>query len=360
MSEDSTNQATRAPRRRRARLAAVASAAVVAVAGGAFWLSGGYEAWSGDGTALAGACEGDLAADRVRALLPDAALTASSELRQDGWYCSVSASGGAGGDGARIEIQVRDAKEPLDPGAPVDPGENAVPLGGGWTGTFSYGPDDAAGAARGRAVLLLDCGDQSGDGLLAVADARLAGGRGFKDGAARTRLVSALADTATAHARRNGCDTGDQARKAVGDVPAPAVDARRPLAKAAGTCRGVVDAATARRWGAGTVAETATDPAPVERCVLGSGLGTPLYTFKASYGPYGEAALEGGALPANGEADSPKGHYRLTAKCPGADGTGVYEIVPDDGLALDHASLRTALKAFANTSATLHTCHPPA
>ncbi|MEU3446580.1 hypothetical protein AB0H29_05040 [Streptomyces thermolilacinus] len=360
MSEDSKDQATRAPRRRRgARLTAVASAAAVAVAGGAFWLSGGYEAWSGDGSALAGACEGDLAADRVRALLPDTALTASSALRQDGWYCSVSGPGGAGGD-ARIEIRVRNAEEPFGPDGAIEPGETAVPLGGGRTGSFSYGPDDAAGAARGRVVLLLDCGTQSGDGLLAVADARLTGERTFEDGAVRARLVSALADTASARARRTGCDTGDQSARPVRDVAAPVVDARRPLAKASGTCRGVVDAATARRWGAGTVAETAAEPAPVERCVLGSGLGTPLYTFKASYGPYGEAALSGDALPVNGEADSPKGHYRMTAKCPGADGTGVYEIVPDDGLALDHASLRTALKSFANTSATLHTCLPPA
>ncbi|URM91080.1 hypothetical protein LUW75_15020 [Streptomyces sp. MRC013] len=353
MSEDDRD---RGPRRRRgARWAAVATAAAV-VAGGAFWLSGGYDAWSGGGPALDGACEGHLAADPVRALLPDSALSASSELRQDGWRCSVSAPGGEAG----VEVRVRNAAEPLGPGARADPGEGAVPLGGGWTGSFSYGA--GADAARGRAVLLLDCGDESGDGLLAVADGRLARGASFEDGAARTRLVSALADTARSYARRTGCTVGRAVEGTVRDVAVPVVDPRRPLARASGTCRGVVDAATARRWGAGTAAETPARPAPVERCVLGSGLGSPLYTFTASYGPYGETALSGrgGALPANGAARSPSGRYRLTAECPGADGTGVYEIVPDDGLALDHASLRTALKAFAAASAGLHHCRPPA
>ncbi|NKY14194.1 hypothetical protein, partial [Streptomyces somaliensis] len=337
-----------------ARWAAAATAAVV-VAGGAFWLSGGYGAWSG-GPALDGACEGHLAAGPVRSLLPGAALSASSELRQDGWRCSVSAPG----DEAGVEVRVRNAAEPFGPGVSADPGQDAVPLGGGWTGSFSYGA--GADAGRGRAVLLLDCGDESGDGLLAVADGRLADGGSFEDGAARARLVSALTDTARSYARGTGCTTGRDPEGAVGDVAAPVVDARRPLSRAAGTCRGVVDAATARRWGAATAAETPARPAPVERCVLGSGLGSPLYTFTASYGPYGETALSGrgGALPANGAARSPSGRYRLTAKCPGADGTGVYEIVPDDGLALDHASLRTALKAFAAASAGLHHCRPPA
>lgn len=373
MNEDSRDRTGRAPRRRRGvRLAAVASAAVAVVAGGAFWLSGGYDAWSGTGSALDGACEGDLAADRVRALLPDTGLTASSGLRQDGWYCSVSAPGGA--DGAGFEVRMRNAEEPFGPDAAIDPGEGAVPLGGGWTGSFSYGvgganradgatPADGANrtdGARGRVVLLLDCGDESGDGLLAAADGRLAGGRSFEDGAARARLVSALTDTALSYARRTGCDAAGGTER-VREVAAPVVDARRPLAEASGTCRGIVDAATARRWGAGTAAETPAEPAPVERCVLGSGLGTPLYTFTASYGPYGEAALSGGggALPAGGAADSPSGHYRMSATCPGADGTGVYEIVPDDGLALDHASLRAALKSFAAASAALHHCQAP-
>lgn len=106
----------------------------------------------------------------MRALLPDAALSASSELRQDGWRCSVSAPGGEAG----VEVRVRNAAEPFGPGVSADPGQDAVPLGGGWTGSFSYGAD--ADTGRGRAVLLLDCGDESGDGLLAVADGRLADG----------------------------------------------------------------------------------------------------------------------------------------------------------------------------------------
>ncbi len=51
----------------------------------------------------------------------------------------------------------------------------------------------------------------------------------------------------------------------------------------------------------------------------------------------------------------------MTARCPGAGGTAaVYDIAPDDGLALDHASLRSALQAFAARSADRHGCEPPA
>ncbi|WP_175409083.1 hypothetical protein [Streptomyces sp. TRM64462] len=370
MSKDSRD---RVPfrRRRGARLAAVATAAVIAaggVAGGIFWLSGGYDAWRND-QALDRACQGDLAAERVRELLPGVELTSSSELRQEGWFCSVTAAD-AGRDGdASVEMGIRNAEEPLGQDASVAPGPGAVPLGSGWTGSFSYGTGAGSADAsdgrtdRARVVLLVDCGDQSGDGLLAWADGRLKRGEDFRDGGARARLAAVLADTATSYARRTGCEP--RSGQALKDVSAPAAgrEPHRPLAEASGTCAGVVDADTARRWGAATVIETAAEPGAVERCALGSRLGAPLYTFTASYGPYGELALSGarGDVRAAKEAvPSPSGRYRMTAECPGAGGTAVFDVTPDEGLALDHASLRIGLQQFATASAKRHGCRPPA
>ncbi len=53
-------------------------------------MSGGYDAWRND-QALDSACDGDLAAQEVQ-LLPGVELTASGELRQDGWQCAVTAA----------------------------------------------------------------------------------------------------------------------------------------------------------------------------------------------------------------------------------------------------------------------------
>ncbi|WP_149179862.1 hypothetical protein [Streptomyces sp. TRM49041] len=355
MSKDSKDSKDQTPllRRRGARLTAVASAAAVVVAGGTFWLSGGYEEWRGTDP-LSRSCQGDLAAEPVRELLPDVELTSSSELRQDGWFCSAETRDGKAG----LQIRIRNVGEPFGPDGAIDPGEHAVPLGGGWTGSFSY--DATATAAPARALVLLDCGDAPGDGLLAAADGRLGRGGTFSSAEARANLVRALTDTALSYARRTGCDA--QTADPLDKVPAPSTGGHQPLAKASGTCANVVDAATGRRWGAGAVVETPAEPAPVETCLLGSRLGTPLYTFTASYGPYGEAALSGpdAGLPAKDKADSPTGRYRMTARCPGADATAVYTIAPDDGLALDHASLRTALKSFATRSADRHACEPPA
>ncbi|MFB9388884.1 hypothetical protein ACFPM3_21720 [Streptomyces coeruleoprunus] len=350
-------------RRRGVRLTAVASAAVVVVAGGTFWMSGGYAAWRND-RALDSACDGDLAADRVRELLPGVELTSSSELQHDGWYCSASAADEQRDGGAGVEVRIRNADEPFgDVDGWIEPGDWATPLGNGWTGSFQYaaeGGGERPGEAR--VTLLLDCGEQSGDGLLAVADGRLKKGEDFRDAAVRARLTTVLTETATAYAKRTGCEV--KAGQAVKDLPAATtVRDHKPLDKASGTCAGVVDPATARRWGAGTVIETRAEPAPVERCTLGSRLGAPLYDFTASYGPYGERAQSSAPADvraAKGAATSPTGRYRMTAECPGGGGTAVYDIAPDEGLVLDHKTLRTALAHFATKSATSHNCKPPA
>lgn len=350
-------------RRRGVRWASVATAAVVALAGATFWLSGGYDAWRDD-HALDQACEGDLAADEVRRLLPGVELTTSTGTRQEGWFCEVAAADEARDGDATVAVRIRHAESSVESGDGFDdPGEGAVPLGGGWTGSFAYGE----GAEQAQVVLLLDCGTESGEGLLARADGRLKRGEDFRDAGARARLTTVLTETALSYARRTGCEPerGEHLTK----VAAPVTDRKpQPLGKASGTCEGVIDAGTAQRWGAGTVIETpASGPTAVERCTLGSRLGAPLYAFTASYGPYGEKEL---SAPSSSEirpakdgakSPSPSGRYRMTATCPGAGGTAVYDIVPGDGLAqaLDHGSLRAALKNFAEHSAQRHACDTP-
>ncbi|OII65129.1 MULTISPECIES: hypothetical protein [unclassified Streptomyces] len=373
MSKDSTPDPERTPltRRRGARLAALATAAVVIAAGGTFWMSGGYDAWRND-QALDSACDGDLAAQEVRGLLPGVELTASSELRQDGWECSVTAADPARDGDASVTVGIRNVDEPFAAGESVAPGAAAVPLGGGWTGSFTYGAVTGGGAEvdaretdRARVVLLVDCGSEPGDGLLAWADGRTKRGADFRSQDARVALTRVLTETTLSHARRTGCEP-ERAPEPLERVAAPAAGEGRepqPLDRASGTCAGVLAADTARRWGVGTAVETAAEPAAVERCVLGSRLGAALYTLTASYGPYGEAALAGPAgdvRSAKGAAESASGRYRMTARCPGAGGTAVYDVAPDDGLALDHPSLRSALQAFASRSAERHGCEPPA
>lgn len=366
-SKDSTpDPATRTPirRRRTTRVAALGTAAVAVLAGGTFWLSGGYEAWQSD-RALDSACDGDLAADAARGLLGGIELTATGGLGQDGWSCAVTAADEARDGAAEVTVRIRSADEPFDAAGPVDPGGAAVPLGEGWTGSFTYGGGgtgevDATRTDRARVVLLLDCGEEPGDGLLAWADGRLEKGD-FRDADARARLAGTLTETTLSYARRTGCapKPGDDLAK----VAAPVADRKpKPLGEASGTCGGVLDAATAREWGAGTALETpVSGPMAVERCTLGSRLGAPLYAFTASYGPYGASELTAppeDVRPAEDGAESPSGRYRMTAECPGGGGTAVYDVVPgeDLGRTVDHGSLKAALKRFAESSAGRHGC----
>ncbi len=181
----------------------------------------------------------------------------------------------------------------------MDPGAAAVPLGGGWTGSFTYGAVTGGGAEvdaretdRARVVLLVDCGSEPGDGLLAWADGRTKEGADFRSQDARVALTRVLTETTLAHARRTGCERSAP-RPRWSRVPAPAADGARepqPVDRASGTCAGVLSADTARLWGVGTAVEAAGRRRWSAAC-WAARLGAALYTLTASYGPYGEAAL---------------------------------------------------------------------
>nr|WP_239144745.1 hypothetical protein [Streptomyces sp. SID14515] len=333
------------------------------MAGGLFWVSGGYDSWRDD-RALDTACDGDLAAGAVRELFDGISLTSSGSW-SDRRYCTVSASDDDTDTGLSLWAGHTERMTNLENSDGFD-----APLGHGWTGSFRFDPDsedpDEAGA-----VLLLSCGKESGHGRLMTVDADLGRG-GFDDPVARERLVAVLTETATAYTRRTGCEA-----PAGGRVKDVGVSTNRrdykPVAAATGSCAGVLDEKTAARWGVSTVREVTADPAPLENCDLGGLRGAFLYGLTASYGPsarYARMRLDDwrdSDAAARRGPDALSGSYALAARCPGAGGTALFEVDTlgdEDNPKLaaplvDHRGLRAALQRFAERSAKKHGCEAP-
>ncbi|MFI8521498.1 hypothetical protein ACIGEZ_27310 [Streptomyces sp. NPDC085481] len=345
-------------RRRRLRLAAGLTAGAVAVAGGLFWLSGGWDAWRHD-RALDSACDGALAADPVRELAGGAEVTAGIRSDRNWWQCRVSEVDDE--EAGRVDLRVT-VSHSDDRSADLAAARTDAPLGHGWTGGFSFDPDqDRRGEAS--ASLLLDCGGEPGGAVTAEVRARIARAD-FGRPETRAGLAAVLTRTATAYARQKGCEAAEgEAVREVG-VSVNAWD-YEPFGSVSGSCAGIVDAGTAARWGVRTAVETAPGPKPVEGCTLGGLRGAPLYTFTASYGQALDwAQRERLEDLADGPAgDAPDGRYVLWADCRGAADRAAYAVAPArggsftvSGLALDHPGLRTALRAFAERSAKAHGC----
>ncbi|MFF4858094.1 hypothetical protein ACFY2N_24670 [Streptomyces rubiginosohelvolus] len=343
-------------RRRRVRRTAAWTVTAAVLAGGLFWVSGGYDSWRDD-RALDSACDGDLAAGAVRELFDGISLTSSGRWADRG-HCTVSASDDD--TDAGLVLWARDT-EGL--GELTDVGGFDAPLGHGWTGSFRFDPDDED-TDEARATLLLSCGKGSGHGQVMTADADLGRG-GFDDPLARERLVAVLTETATAYTRRTGCAAPVGGRVKNVGVTTTRAD-YKPVAKATGSCAGLLDGKTAARWGVRTVREVAGDPAPGENCVLGSRSGAFLHGFSAYYGPDAESARM--RLDYRGDDHAARtGAYAMTARCPGAGGTAVFQVetLVDDGdpvraaPVVDHKGLRAALQRFAERSAKRHGCEAP-
>ncbi len=353
---------TRFWRRRTVRRTAAWTVTAAVLAGGLFWVSGGYDSWRDD-RALDSACDGDLAADAVRELFDGSPLTSSS-----GWtdrqHCTVGASDDD--TDAGLVLWARDT-EGL--GELVEVEGFDAPLGHGWTGSFGFDPDDED-TDEARAVLLLSCGKGSGHGRVMTADADLGRG-GFDDPVARERLIAVLTETATAYTRRTGCAAPVGGRVKNVGVTTTHRD-YKPVAEATGSCAGLLDGKTAARWGVRTVREIPVAPAPIENCALGGLRGAFLYGFSAYYGP--AARWERTSLdyrrdddPARPGADAPDAGYALAARCPGAGGTALFQVETlhdeDDpkhaAPIVDHRGLRAALQRFAERSAKRHGCETP-
>ncbi|WIY76696.1 hypothetical protein [Streptomyces anulatus] len=349
-------------RRRPVRRTAAWTVTAAVLAGGLFWVSGGYDSWRDD-RALDSACDGDLAAGAVRELFDDISLT-SSGGGTDRWGCTVSAA-----DDDTDAGLVLWAREPDRLMIVWDADGFDAPLGHNWTGSFRFDPDDED-TDEARAVLLLSCGKNSGHGRVMTADADLGRG-GFDDPVARERLVAVLTETATRYTRRTGCAAPAGGRVKYVGVSTTARD-YKPVAAATGSCAGLLDGKTAARWGVRTVREIACAPAPVENCVLGGLRGAFLYGFTASYGPsasYVHASRRDARRDDDTarEPDAPNGAYALTARCPGAGGAALFQVETlldeDDpkraAPVVDHRELRATLQRFAERSAKTHGCEVP-
>ncbi|MGW7304883.1 hypothetical protein ACWGI1_04815 [Streptomyces sp. NPDC054835] len=363
MTEETTGPLDGSPRRGR-KLVAGLTAGAALVAGALFWASGGWDSWRHD-RALDSACDGDLAAGPLRELVAGAEVTAEIRRgRADSWWqCKVS--GVDDEEDGRIDLRVtvsRAGDRALDIGA----ARTDAPLGHGWTGGFAFDPDrDADDRGDATATLLLDCGGRRTDGVVAQLTARtdrLDLGRPED----RARLTAVLTGTATAYARRTGCAVVEgEPVKRVG-VSVTAWD-YQPVGTVSGSCAGILDAATAARWGVRTAVETAPGPKPVEGCVLGGLRGAPLYEFTAAYGAglswSEEERLEDRTDDRKG--DVPDGGYVLWAACPEGTKRAAYAVTVADRtdgpseLALDHPALRAALQRFADRSAKAHGCDAP-
>jgi hypothetical protein len=119
--------------------------------------------------------------------------------------------------------------------------------------------------------------------------------------------------------------------------------------------------------------EIAAAPAPLEDCSLGGYRAAPLYEFTAYYGPFAKEQLReqryesrDGSRDADRNGDAADGHYRLAARCHGAQDTAAFQVrvLSDAGqgrkaAVLDHKGLREALRRFAERSARLHGCGTP-
>ncbi|MET7615891.1 hypothetical protein [Streptomyces sp. NPDC005408] len=352
-------------RRRSVRLTACWTAAAVVIAGFFFWLTGGYDAWRND-RALDTVCDGDVAAEQVRKLFPDVELESWDTARSGVRHCYLRAADEEKDGRAAVTLGIWRTS---DSSVSFEAGRFSAPLGHGWTGSFNYDPDVRSDDHdEAKATLLLDCGKEPRDGLLVTVDASL--GRGdFDEPAARTRLTAVLTGTAERYAKRTGCKA--PMGKPVKDVGVVTTTwDYKPLAKASGSCAGIVTPAEARRWGVQTAVEIAAAPAPIESCSLGGFKASGLYDFRAYYGPFAEEELSKGSYDSRDDdkADSPDGSYALSAECRGAQGTALFTVESlhdewDRGRAatvVDHKGLRAALKRFAERSAAWHGCGKPA
>ncbi|GAA2095609.1 hypothetical protein [Actinomadura alba] len=345
----------RRARRRRIAAAVGVPVLVLALFGGYFYFSGGYDSWRTD-RALAEGCDGLLPVDEVRALFPKTALD-TDKSRFDGEFCGVrKMHGGLYTMDLNVTVQ-------RTPGKARSVYWEALPLGHGWTGSFYVddAKDDVAADEHGAetdndryewasVAMLLNCSDAPDDGLFIVVEAKVEGT--FRDSATRTRLAAVATETAKRAAGQRNCKakTGGPVTK-VAMPPAGS----KGLDQADGTCAGLLDDAEARRFGVSTAREAAAEPAPHEQCVLGDSRHSDRYTLNAFYGPLTGA-------PAVDLAR--EGYYTAGAKCPGALGNAVYAIEPDDQTKRaasrpEHQLLRAALGSFAEQSAKRHTCSKP-
>ncbi|MFF3157789.1 hypothetical protein [Streptomyces sp. NPDC057910] len=301
------------------------------------------------GDDLADRCRGTLAVEEARAFFGGGELKARGHtgdwVGHESQWCSVWAKGDPAGAALRLEIRPRAAYRAN--GAGDNP--SATPIGHGWNGSFIDRPQP-------QAAVLVDCAPLAGDGLYVTAETtkppeKLSPGQFLQV----TRLAT---ETARNAAARFSC------QGKLGERPA-SIDrtgwTQRPVAKAAGTCAGVVDLPEAARLTVTTVTEKPAGRALTEQCSLLRGELKPLQ-LTAYYGPSAEQEMYlDGRYP--GTATN---SYKRSEACKGALGTAYFKLVPANApaphatsgahSAEDPAAMNRLLDAFVVASSGRHGC----
>ncbi|MFW6691871.1 hypothetical protein [Streptomyces sp. MAR4 CNX-425] len=338
------------------RLALPAGVVALALAGGLVW--GLWLRHTGDD--LGDECGGTLAVEEAREFFGGADLEVRGRTEDATGYpvdpaghqtlrCSVLTRGGSGGPVLRLVVRPRAAYRFSGAAERAE----AVPLGHGWSGSFDGGDPGGPSAA-----VLLACEPEAGDGLLVQAEATA----GEDELSARQRLQVARLATESARRAKDayGCEGRPGGRPDA--VPRNLAPALRPVARAQGTCAGVLTAADAARLRVTTVWERPGGRALTESCALNRGrLG--LFRLTASYGPPADQEIE---LSTGYEPEGDTVTLRIT--CPAPIGLAYFQLVrtadagPDGEVrrhaTADRGELDDLLDAFIEASARRHGCQP--
>ncbi|MFI8520892.1 hypothetical protein ACIGEZ_24165 [Streptomyces sp. NPDC085481] len=321
---------------------ALAAALVMAAAGGAVWF--GCAGGKASGDDLGDSCRGSLAVEEARTFFAGADLEARGHTGEwvgyDTEWCSVTARGQD--SGPTLRLQIRPVAAHRASGAAEE--ASATPLGHGWDGSF-------VGRSRPEAAVLVDCAALPGQGLLVLTEATANTEDLTSD---QVRQVARLAtETARKAADRFHCEG------ALGTRPS-GVDLSEwrevPPARATGTCRNVIPAATAARLGVTAVSEKPAGRALTEACALKRGERT-LAGLTAYYGASAQQEMYlDGRYPG-----SVKGATMRALTCKGALGTAYVKLVRPSGGQDGPGDLRPAdvqelLDTFAAESTARHGC----
>ncbi|MER6100523.1 hypothetical protein ABT154_32680 [Streptomyces sp. NPDC001728] len=321
---------------------ALAAALAMAAAGSAVWF--GFAGGTATGDDLGDGCRGSLAVGEARTFFAGADLEVRGHTGEwvgyDTEWCSVTARGQA--SGPTLRLQIRPVAAHRASGAAEE--SSATPLGHGWDGSF-------VSRNRPEAAVLVDCAALPGKGLLILAEATAK-----TEDLTRTQLlqVARLAtETARTAAGRFHCE-GPLGTRPSGVDLSGWRDV--PPARATGTCRDVVSAATAARLGVTAVSEKPAGRALTEACALRRGA-TTVADLTAYYGASAEQEMYlDGRYPG-----SVRGATTRAPTCEGALGTAYVKLVGPSGGQGGPGDLRPAdvqelLGRFAATSTARHGC----
>ncbi|MCF3104585.1 hypothetical protein IPZ58_23765 [Streptomyces roseoverticillatus] len=337
------------------------------VAGGAFYLSGGYESWH-DERSLNAACKGLLSKEDARAVSGGSRVYAKQDHQFDYLFSE---------DHAHITncvLKDRDARSivtvdvhwgsktqaatrTLQSQLQQDTRTGAVPIGAGWPGSIASDGDQLFGIAE------LTCRNKQNESLFVASRVLYL----KADDENRAGLGRFTTSTAKNAAEKLGCDA--PVGKATSSVAPDPARNPVPLDKVTGTCAPVAALGEGvRRAGATSAGDAPSDPHTLaEGCYLNDARGHQLYRLTASYGSLAEnVRREAREFDVTGDSGFDEKIHRGygSAQCGDSPKRSFYTLKPimvslAEGLAVknpDPQFERAALKAFAEQSAKAHGC----